>query len=595
MSSDYYTYLRLRKGYSWKKLEAKLPQVIDKYIGPQMEKGLGITLKQFRQSGNEIGLYLQPVTDIHLRSDYTNDLEPYGDIRYVYIFSAVALFMLLIACMNFMNLSTASASKRAREVGIRKVMGSAKGQLVRQFLLESILLTLVALLVSICIVYLALPVFNELAGQSLTLDMKTNPWLIPALLLFGLFTGVLAGSYPAFFLSSFNPINVLKGKFTAGKKSGNLRNGLVVFQFFISITLIVGTIVVYKQLSFIQNKKLGYDKDQAMVIQHTYRLGEGQQAFRQQLLRDPRVSHVTASGYLPAGSSNTNNYFAYGDDRPTDLVKTLRYEVDEEYLPTLGIELVAGRNFSAAYGNDSTNIMINETAARVFGWNGKALGHTISHKENDGSTSTYKVVAVVKDFNFRSLHEAITPLVMTLGTDYGTMIARFKTTDIRGLISSMQKQWKAMVPDEPLSYSFLDERVRNSYNTEINIGRILGVFAALTIFVACLGLFGLATFTTHQRTREIGIRKVLGADVTGIVSMLSRQFIKLVCIAFIIAAPLVWFVMNKWLQDFAYRISISWWVFVLSAALVTLLTLVTVSLQAIKAAIANPVKALRTE
>ncbi len=595
MSSNYYTYLQLRKGSDIKKLEAKLPQVIEKYIGPQLEKGMGVTLAQFRQSGNQIGLYLQPVTDIHLHADLTNDLEPYGDIRYVYIFSAVAIFMLLIACVNFMNLSTASASKRAREVGIRKVMGSVKTQLIGQFLLESVLLTMIAMLVSLCIVYMALPVFNQLAGQNLSLDLKSSPWLLPGLALFGLFTGLMAGSYPAFFLSSFNPITVLKGKFSTGKKSTNLRNGLVVFQFFVSISLIVGTIVVYKQLSFIQHKKLGYDTAQTMVIEHTYRLGDKQSAYRQQLLRDPRILNVTASGFIPAGPSNNNNFFIYPDDQSAQLVKTLRYEVDDQYLPTMGIQLAGGRNFSPAYGSDSTGILINETAARTFGWNDQALGHTLSHTEKEGNIITYKVIGIVKDFNFRSLHEAVTPLVMTLGTDYGTMIARIKTNNIPLLISNMQQQWAAMVKGEPLSYSFLDERVMNSYKSERNTGLILGVFAALTIFVACLGLFGLATFTTNQRTREIGIRKVLGADVKGIVSMLSGQFLKLVGIAFIIAAPLMWLVMNRWLEDFAYRITIGWLVFLVAAGLVITLTIITVSFQAIKAALANPVKSLRTE
>jgi putative ABC transport system permease protein len=595
MSSNFYTYLVLPAGYDYKKLEARLPRVVEKYIGPQLLKAMGITLAQFNQKGNKIGFFLQPLTDIHLHSDLTGDMQPYGDIRYVYIFSAVAIFMLLIACINFMNLSTAGASKRAREVGIRKVMGSVRGQLIRQFLLESLLLTALALLLALLLAYLALPLFNDLTGQNLELEFRSNPWVIPVLILFGLFTGVLAGSYPAFFLSSFNPITVLKGKFAAGRKSIGLRSGLVVFQFFISISLIVCTSVVYNQLSYIRHKDLGYDKDQVLVVQETYWLGNNQDVFRQQLLQDPRVVSVTASGYLPAGPSNGNNFMAFPDSHADQFIKTLRYEVDNQYIPTLGMQIIAGRNFSTAFGTDSTGVIVNETAARAFGWGEKALGRRITHMDNDGTRYTYHVIGIVKDFHFKSLHELITPLVMTLGTDHGTMIAKVKTRDIAGLLTAMKKKWTDLKAEAPFSYSFLDERFDAVYRSEQNIGRILGIFAGLTILVACLGLFGLATFTAEQRTKEIGIRKVLGASLTGIVSLLSRDFLKLVFLAFLIAAPVAWFVMNSWLQGFPYRIGISGWLFVWAAFLALFITLITISFQAIKAAFANPVKALRSE
>jgi putative ABC transport system permease protein len=595
MSSNFYTYLVLPEGYDYKKLEARLPRVVEKYIGPQLLKAMGITLAQFNQKGNKIGFFLQPLTDIHLHSDLTGDMQPYGDIGYVYIFSAVAIFMLLIACINFMNLSTAGASKRAREVGIRKVMGSVRGQLIRQFLLESLLLTALALLLALLLAYLALPLFNDLTGQNLELEFRSNPWVIPVLILFGLFTGVLAGSYPAFFLSSFNPITVLKGKFAAGRKSIGLRSGLVVFQFFISISLIVCTSVVYNQLSYIRHKDLGYDKDQVLVVQETYWLGNNQDVFRQQLLQDPRVVSVTASGYLPAGPSNGNNFMAFPDSHADQFIKTLRYEVDNQYIPTLGMQIIAGRNFSTAFGTDSTGVIVNETAARAFGWGEKALGRRITHMDNDGTRYTYHVIGIVKDFHFKSLHELITPLVMTLGTDHGTMIAKVKTRDIAGLLTAMKKKWTDLKAEAPFSYSFLDERFDAVYRSEQNIGRILGIFAGLTILVACLGLFGLATFTAEQRTKEIGIRKVLGASLTGIVSLLSRDFLKLVFLAFLIAAPVAWFVMNSWLQGFPYRIGISGWLFVWAAFLALFITLITISFQAIKAAFANPVKALRSE
>lgn len=595
MRSSYFTYLVLPEGYNYKQLEAKLPGTVEKYMGPQLQQAMGLSLAEFRKGGNDIGLYLQPLTDIHLHSDFTNDFEAPGDIRYVYIFSAIALFMLLIACINFMNLSTASAGKRAKEVGIRKVMGSLKGQLVKQFLLESILLTLVALVLAVVLVKVALPVFNDIAGKNLRLEILSNPWLLPGLLVLGLITSVLAGSYPAFFISSFKPVAVLKGQLTSGKKSAGLRSGLVVFQFFISITLMVSTAVVYSQLSFIQNKKLGYNKEQVLILPETWMLGQQkQQLLRQQLLQDPRAASVTASWFLPAGPSNGNNFFIY-EDKVAEQIKTLRYEVDYNYIPTLGMELVAGRNFSKDFGTDSAGVIVNETTVAAMGWGKNALGKMINRTDGDGVKSSYRVIGVVKDFHFKSLHQRISPLVMTLNDGYGTLIIKTKTKDIAGLVNSIKAQWDQLGTGAPFNYTFLDDQFSKVYRAEQNTGRILGIFAGLTIFVACLGLFGLATFTARQRNKEISIRKVLGASVTGIVSLLSKDFLKLVGIAFIIAAPIAWYIMNQWLQDFEYRITIGWWVFALAALAAIAITLITVSLQAIKAALANPVKTLRSE
>lgn len=595
LNSNFFTYLVLPEHYDSKKLEAKLPQVIDKYVGPQLQKAMGLTFEQFKKNGNSIGLYLQPLTDIHLHSDLTGDMEPYGNISYVYIFSAVAIFMLLIACINFMNLSTAAAFKRAREVGIRKVMGSVKGQLIRQFLLESLVLTAIALGLALLLVYIALPFFNTITGQKLDLNLAAHPWLLPGLLLLGLFTGLLAGSYPAFFLSSFNPITVLKGRLTGGKSNAVLRSGLVVFQFFISISLMVGTLVVYRQLSYMRNKDLGYNKDQVLIVQEIWWLGDKKEAFRQQLLQDPRVVSVSNSGYLPAGPSNGNNFFVYSDSNKDQMIKNLRYDVDENYISTLGMTMAAGRNFSKEYGSDSSAVIVNQSAVRAYGWKGSPLGHTITHIDDSGLKDTYHVIGVVKDFHFRSLHEQITPLVMTMGPDWNNFIVKTRTKDIAGLLSAMQRQWSAMTTESAFSYSFLDQRFDNTYKSEQNIGLIMGIFAGLTIFVACLGLFGLATFTAAQRVKEIGIRKVLGADVTGLVALLSKDFLKLVGIAFLVAAPVAWWAMNRWLEDFVYRITISWWIFAAVAVLSLLVALLTISSQALRAALTNPVKSLRSE
>jgi len=594
MQSGFYTYLVLPAGYNPKKLEAKIPGVVEKYMGPQLQKAMGVTYAQFKQQGNNLGFQLQPITDIHLHSNFTGEFEPSGNITYVYIFSVVAIFMLLIACINFINLSTASASKRAKEVGVRKVMGSGKLQLVGQFLLESLLLTLVALLVAVAIVYVALPYFNLLTGLDLTFSFFANLRFIPLVLLFGLVTGVLAGSYPAFFLSSFNPVTVLKGNVTSGKQNHSLRSGLVVFQFFISILLIIGTTVVYKQLSFIHHARLGYNKDQVVVIQDTYLLGKEQGLFKQLLQQDPRIASVSASGYLPAGNSNSNNYLAYPDTRSTELINLRRYEVDENYIQTLGIQLIMGRNFSKQYSRDSSAMIINETAAKAFGWGVNPLGHTVIRPDNNGQLSTYTVVGVVKDFHFSSLHDLITPLVMTLGGD-GTVIVKVNSADMAGVLASMKKTWDGLKPATPFSYSFLDDRFNNTYKAEQNIGRIMGVFAGLTIFVACLGLFGLATFTAERRTKEIGIRKVLGASVSGLAVLLSSDFFKLVLVAFILASPTAWYVMNQWLQGFAYRIHLNWVIFAIAAIAVIMITLLTVSYQSIRAALGKPADSLRSE
>jgi putative ABC transport system permease protein len=594
MSSNFHTYLVLADGYDYKKLDAKLPQVVEKYMGPAMLQAMGMSLEEFRKKGSDISFHLQPLTDIHLHSDFTGDFSQSGDIRYVYIFGAIAVFMLLIACINFMNLSTAGASKRSREVGIRKVLGSVKTQLIKQFLVESILITTIALAIAIVFVYLALPAFNNLANQNLSFSFEEHPLIIPALILFIIFVGILAGSYPAFYLSSFNPVAVLKGKFVSGKKNIWLRSSLVVFQFFISIILIVGTTVVYKQLSYIQHKKLGYDKDQVMIIGNTWMLGKNQEVFRQQLIDDPRVVSVSNSGFIPAGQSNNNNFFVSAEEDPNRLVKTLRYEVDENYLSTLGINLLAGRNFSKAFNTDSTAVILNEAAANALGWREKSVGHTIL-RTHGAEKYSYHVIGIVKDFHFRSLHERISPLVMVLAPDAGTLIVKLKTKDIAGLSAVLKKRWTNYGAEDALSYSFLDDRFNNTYEAEQKTGTILGIFAGLTILVACLGLFGLVTFTAEQRTKEIGVRKVLGATVTGIVSLLSKEFLKLVFIAFIIASPVAWFIMNKWLQDFAYRINISWLVFVFAAMLAIIITIITVSFRAIKAAVANPVKSLRSE
>ncbi len=594
MESNYFTYLLLKKGYGYKKLEAKLPNMVQKYMGPQIVKSMGMNLAQFRTKGNELGFALQPLTDIHLYSHSNFELDAGGDVKYVYIFGAIAVFVLLIACINFINLSTASASKRAKEVGVRKVMGSDQFELVKQFMLESVLLTFIALFISILTIQLVLPFFNELSGKNLSLGFALKPWA--ALLSLGLVVGVLAGIYPAFFLSSFKPIAIIKGKLGTGNTSSVLRSGLVVFQFFISVSLIVGTIVVYQQMQFIRNKKLGYQKEQLLVLPTSYALGKNEKIFKEELLKDPRIINATVSGYKPAGPTNNNNAMFYPEGKENQVMKTLRYDVDEQYIPTLGMQLAAGRNFSKAFTTDSSAVIINETAAQAFGLGNNAVGKRIVRQKNsaEGTNISYTVIGVVKDFNFKSLHEPITPLLMVLNPESG-LIFKVKTSNVSGLLASMKQEWAKFDVEEPFAYSFMDELYNKTYSAEEKTGRILNIFTVLTILVACLGLFGLAIYTTEQRTKEIGIRKVLGASVMQVTNMLSKDFLKLVLIACVIAFPLSYWAMHNWLQDFAYRTNISWWVFASAALIALVIALATISFQSVKAALANPVKSLRSE
>jgi putative ABC transport system permease protein len=595
MSSNFHTYLVLKPGVDYKNLEAKLPQMVEKHIGPQMKQGLGQTLEEFRKSGNDIGFHLQPLTDIHLYTDFTDNFSTQGDAQTVYIFGVIAVFMLLIACINFMNLSTASASKRAKEVGIRKVMGSFKTELAKQFLSESVLVASLSLIVAVVLVKLTLPVFNQFMGQNLNFQPIQQPLLLAGLAGLALLTGLLAGIYPAFYLSSFVPSAVLKGQMIKSKGGAFMRNGLVVFQFFISIVLIISTGVVYNQLSYIQNKDLGYDKNRVLVLSNVWQLGNSMDAFRAQLESDARIEQVSCSSYLPAGPSGNNNFFVTSGKMPDEIVKTLRYDVDEKYLTTLGIDLKAGRNFSAEFGTDKNAVIINEAASKALGFGENALNETIIKNLKSGEKETYSVIGVVKDFHFRSLHEHISPLVMVLAPDKGQLIVKVKAENPAQVVADIQQRFATFGPGDPLDYSFLDERHNNTYKAEQKIGLTLMLFTGLTIFVACLGLFGLVTFMANARTKEIGIRKVLGASVAGITGLLAKDFLKLVVIAIVIASPIAYYFMQKWLSDFAYRIDIQWWMFAGAGVAAVLIAFLTVGFQSVRAALANPVKSLRSE
>jgi putative ABC transport system permease protein len=592
MTSGYYTYLLLKKRSDLAALQAKLPGMVERYMGPQIQQQMGLTLSQFHTQGNALGFALQPLTAIHLHSHTTTELEPGGNVTYLYIFSAIALFMLLVACINFINLSTASASGRAKEVGVRKVIGGSRFALVKQFLLESALLVFVALGLSVLLIYVFLPWFNRFSGMDIPEGLDLS--LAWELVILGVVVSLGAGLYPAFFLSSFRPIAVLKGKVGSGRKSLGLRSGLVVFQFFITVGLIIATLVVWQQMRYIQHKNLGYDKAQLLVLPNSYALGPHEEVFKQEMLRDPRVVNATVSSYRPAGPSNSNNTLAFPQGHDDQMLRAVEYHVDEQYIPTLGMQMASGRNFSSSFGEDSTAMVINESAARTFGWSNPAAVGKILINASSVPHVPYHIIGVVRDFNFKSLHEPITPLFMVLDRESG-LIFKVHTSDIRGLLAHMKDRWQSLGAAEPFRFNFMDQLYNDTYALEGRTSMLLNLFAVLTILVACLGLFGLATYSAEQRAKEIGIRKVLGATSFQMVKMLSGHFLRLVGLACLVAFPLAYWAMHKWLQGFAYRINLSGWVFVEAAGIALCIAWSTVSARALKAAMTNPVKNLRTE
>jgi len=589
----YYTYLLLNKNTDPKKLEAKFPQLVAKYVVPEIQHDMGVSLAEAQKSVNTFRFSLAPLTDIHLRSNTKFELEPNGDIQYVYIFSILALFILLLACVNFTNLSTARAIKRAREVGIRKVMGSVKKQLIVQFLSESVLFTFFSMLLSYVLIFLLLPYFNQLANKNISFDFFLNYKLILAVLLVSFIAGILAGIYPAFFLSSFNTIRVLKGASMQGSQKKPLRSSLIVFQFFVSTALIIATVIIYQQLHYMQNKKLGYDKDQVLFLPDARLLGKDQTAFKQQLLQDNRVVSASISRSIPGGQimDGTEIYPKNENSNGTEIHASISH-VDYDYLHTLGIQILKGRNFSKDFPTDSSGIVINEAAVQQLGWtNENAVGKTIVRSGQE----EFKVVGVVADFNYASLKQKIAPLMMMLGRNFGGLIIKINTRDVKGFLADLKKQWNSFNPAGPLEYNFLDEKFAALYASEQRTKQIFSAFAVLAIIIASLGLFGLSAFVIEQRAREIGIRKVLGASVQQVLLLVSKEFLLLVGIAFIISVPVTWWAMHEWLKDFAYRINIGTGVFVAAGLAAILIAFFTISFQAIRAAIANPVKSLRTE
>lgn len=590
-ASNYVSYVKLRHGTDYKEFEKKLTtQIINKYLVPSAISSGNMGAAGFYKSAS---LNLQPIRDIHLQSydiqDY--DTEKRGDIRFVWLFGGIAGFILLIACINFVNLSTAKSANRAKEVGLRKVVGSHRSGLITQFLTESILFSFLSFALGVLIAWLALPLFNSLSGKLLSFPWSNVVFFIA---IFGsaLLIGLLAGLYPAFYLSGFKPIQVLKGQVSRGSKNPVLRSGLVVFQFTTSIILIIGTLIINSQMKFILNKKIGYDKDQVMVIQGTGTLGEKITTFKEELQQLPQVASVSVGDYLPVRISgvkrNGNPFWKEGKSKEDAAVSGQMWETDEDFVKTLGMELVEGRSFSQELATDSQAVIINEAMVKSLNLK-NPIGARITNGQN------FTVIGVVKNFNFESLKGDIVPLSMTLSNSPSMVSVKINANGMASAVKEISALWKELSPNQAIRFSFLDESYAHMYEGVQRMGYIFSCFAVLAIVIACLGLFGLAAFTTEQRTKEMGIRKVLGASVNSIVQLLSKEFVKLVLIAILIASPLAWWAMNVWLEDFAYRIEIQWWMFVLAGLVALAITLITVSFQAVKSAMANPVDSLRNE
>jgi putative ABC transport system permease protein len=607
LSNNFNTYVLLRPGTNAAALEAKLPAFVAKHFGPQLVSVLGsdFALDKFKGAGNILEYTLMPLTDIHLHSDKTAELAPNGDITYVYLFGAIALFILIIACINFMNLSTARSANRAKEVGVRKVMGSMRSHLVRQFLTESILVCIGSFAIAVGLAYLALPSFNILAQKSLVIPFS-DPRFYGLLIAGAIIVGCLSGVYPSLFLSAFKPVEVLKGKLATGMKSGLIRSSLVVFQFTISIILVIGTLTVQRQLNYIQAKKIGFEKDQVIIVRDAYALGDRIKSFMDEARQLNYITSATMSGFLPVTGSNRsdNTYWPEGK-QPTqeNMVGMQSWDVDNDYIKTFGMKMKEGRFFSPEFPSDSTAIVINQSAAQKFNLGSDAIGKRISTFSDNNADGTpdpkslvsYRVIGVVEDFHFESLKENITPLAFFLQKNTGTVAFRFEAKDTRSVIDGIEKVWKSIAPDQPFQYSFLDEDFGHMYSSEQRLGKIFVIFAGLAIVIACLGLFALTSFTAEQRTKEIGIRKVLGASVGSIVVLLSTEFGKLILIAFVVATPLAWFGVQKWLESYTYKVEIGVAVYALAGLMSLGIAWLTMSFQSIRAASTSPVNALRSE
>jgi putative ABC transport system permease protein len=598
-SNNLQTYLLTEKDVNEEDLQKKIDTITIKYVGPEIQRFIGITLEDWEAVGNFYQIRTQPMLDVHLNNDITNNLRPAGNKKYLYIFSSIALFIILIACINFMNLSTARSAGRAWEVGLRKVVGSGKGSLVWQFLAESFLMVVMAMVLALLILELVLPIFNKEVQLSLVLDYFGDWYVIPGLLLFAVVIGLLAGSYPAFFLGSFKPVAVLSGKIEQGAGSGFLRRILVIVQFGISIFIILGTLVINRQLGYMINKDLGFDKEQMLVIQRFDEVGRRRvETFKQEMAKIPGVLSSASSTMVPGHTNNYNAFMMEG--RPFDQTFLLEVNyIDYDFPTTYGLDIAQGRFHSHDYVTDSFAIVVNEATIRNFNIEEPLECRFIHPGDTQEDRDYLKVLGVMKDFHNESLHTVIKPHMLRIRDhEWGWipyLSVRVETENISGTVRQIENIWKEFTNDQPFQYFFMDDDFEQHYEQEARTRFIFTIFSILAIFVACLGLLGLTAFTTEQRTREIGIRKAMGASADSIVRLISKEIVMLICLATLVAWPFAYFLTRNWLNDFAYRIDLGIVPFLLSFGFALVISLVTISVQAITAALKNPADSLRYE
>jgi putative ABC transport system permease protein len=590
-SYNLFTYVKLHPGADQLKVQEQLKAMAERSMGSELERFLGMTFAQFREQGNNVGLFLQPFLDIHLKSNLSEEFLPNGNIQYLYIFIAIALFIILIACINFMNLSTARSANRAKEVGVRKTIGAFRTRLIIQFLSESLLYSFFSMILALVIIALSLDGFNFLSGKELSLSVLLQPAIVGAIILFTLTVGLLAGSYPAFYLTAFKPTEVLKGKIRAGFRNSGMRNFLVVCQFIISIALIFGSLVVYHQLKFMQEKNLGFKKENVVSLLHTISLTKNAQAFKNELNSHPEFKGASFANRLPPNIDWNSAFRKGGSDQ--DFLLAF-YQVDHDHLSTMGYSMVEGRFYSKDFPTDTAAIILNETAYKQMGFT----------DINDATVITYqgeqpaplKVIGVMKDFNYESLKSAIKPMAILLGREPNfEMAIRLSEGNAQAQIELLEKIWKKYSPAAAFEYSFLDQNFDALFRAEQRLGKIILVFTILAIGIACLGLFGLAAYTAEQRAKEISIRKVMGASVSQVMVLLSKDFTVLVILSFVISSPIAWYAADGWLQGFANRIDLKVWMVVAAGSISLAIALIIITFQSIKAARENPVKAMRSE
>lgn len=591
LGSNVNTYLKLDPNTSWTELQNRFPELVKKYVGPQVQAAMGISMDDFINKGGAYGFTLQPMLKIHLKSDLDRELEPGGNMSTIYILITIIIFVLAIACINFMNLATARFSVRAREVGVRKTMGASKKILIFQFLSESFLMTFLSFLLALVLIATLMTRFNMLSGKELDLNMFIRFDFILGIIAFLLIIAIIAGSYPAFYLSSFKPVEVLKGRIKAGKSSSLIRRGLVVFQFFVSAILIVSTLIIYKQLKHLDKKDLGFSNENILVIKNADALGNNIISFKNELKSMAIFKSASIVDMAPPDVDGSDVFFPVKEDAKD--VGFNYFTADEDYQNTLGISMASGRFFSTEFPSDSSAVIINEAAARFIGWN-NAIGEKLkTHWASMNEPRT--IIGVVKDFNFQTLKKNITPLVIFPGSDGKILLVRIGTHDIVSAVDQIESKWKNFTDDADFRYSFIHEDFQAKFRNEKQFAQIVMVFTFLAILIACLGLFGLSTFMAEQRRKEMGVRKVLGASFSLLLKILSAESLGLIAVAYVLAVPVTWLLIHWWLNSFAYHIGADLMTFIYGGLIIIIVTILSVLYQSIKLTKEDPVKALQYE